>query len=151
MQLSPHFRLEEFLVSQTAARHGIDMEPGLGVVHHLVRLCIDVLEPLRNRMGVPVFISSGYRPLALNTRIGGATNSAHITGRAADVGAAGIAPLAVMRIAAELPNVDKCILEFGRWVHLQIAQNGTAPRRRVLTAYREAGRTVYAPGIVEGV
>lgn len=84
MQLSPHFYLDEFLRSEYAARHGIDMTPSSKVVANLALLCRDVLEPIRALVGGPLVITSGYRPEALNTAIGGAPNSDHIRGLSAD-------------------------------------------------------------------
>ena len=61
MQLSEHFELAEFLVSETAARLGIANEPTPEVIENLRRLCQLVLQPLRVKTGRPVVITSGYR------------------------------------------------------------------------------------------
>ena len=144
MKLSKNFALEEFLRSQTAARHGIDMTPPPEVVDNLKELVTTCLQPLRDDVGAAIFISSGYRPRQLNGLIGGSLTSAHIDGRAADFVVAGMTPLDACRRIAEMElPFDQCIHEFGRWVHLGIAK---VNRGELLTAYR-ATRPVYQFGL----
>src|SRR3569833_46377 len=89
-QLSPNFKLSEFLVSQTAARQGIQNVPSAAEVANLEKLCLNVLEPVRTVLGgKPIFISSGFRCPALNKAVGGAPNSDHQLGQAADITCAG--------------------------------------------------------------
>lgn len=84
IQLSRHFRLSEFTRSATAIRYGIDNEPDIETVEALQSLCVNVLEPLRERFGV-IRITSGYRCLRLNEKIGGSRTSQHLLGEAADI------------------------------------------------------------------
>ena len=144
MRLSPNFTLEEFLVSQTAERNGIDMTPSQHIIDNLGQLCELILQPLRDDAGVPIFISSGYRPYLLNQLIGGSVTSAHPDGRAADFRVSGQSPIETCRriVELELPY-DQVIHEFGRWVHVGIA---TEPRREQLTAYYRQGQTRYRVG-----
>ncbi len=144
MQLSKNFSLDEFLVSQTAARNDIDMQPSEGIIANLSDYCQHLLQPLRDETG-PIFISSGYRPLVLNTLIGGSDSSAHVHGRAADFKVLGMTPydtcLKVMQM--KLPY-DQVIHEFGRWTHMGSAEK---PRSEELTAHKEKGQTRYVFGI----
>ena len=83
--LSPHFALREFIKSATAMKHGIDNRPTPEVVANLKRLCINTLEPLHEKLGLPIVITSGYRTKALNNSIVHASRkSQHMTGQAAD-------------------------------------------------------------------
>lgn len=84
IQLSRHFRLSEFTRSATAIRYGIDNQPDVESIEALQSLCINVLEPLRMRFGV-IRITSGYRCLQLNERVGGSRTSQHLLGEAADI------------------------------------------------------------------
>ncbi len=122
MQLSEHFDLAEFLVSETAARRGIANEPTPEIIDNLRRLCQLVLEPLRFKLARPVVITSGYRSRALNRAVGGSLTSHHMQGRAADLIVPGMTPLAVCPAAnqSKLPCVQ-IIHEFGRWAHLSVA------------------------------
>ncbi len=86
MQLTEHFTLEEFTTSSTAKARGIDNSvSSKRVVDNLRNLCEQVLEPLRSYANQPITISSGYRCKALNKVVGGARNSQHMTGEAADI------------------------------------------------------------------
>jgi hypothetical protein len=83
--LSPHFKLSEFVVSETASRHGIDNTPPEEAVENLRRLCQGTLEPLREALQLPVVITSGYRTKALNDRLAHSSErSQHMQGCAAD-------------------------------------------------------------------
>ena len=64
---------------------GLQDTPTLEVVQNLQRLCVLVLQPLRDTLGAPVYINSGYRSKRLNARVGGVPNSRHLLGRAADI------------------------------------------------------------------
>lgn len=147
MQLSEHFELAEFLVSETAARLGIANEPTAEVIENLRRLCQLVLEPLRVSLKRPVVITSGYRSLALNRSVGGSPASHHMQGRAADLIVPGMAPLAVCHAAQKLklPCVQ-IIHEFGRWTHLSVAISNE--RTQLLTAKLVQGKTIYETGLI---
>ena len=85
IELTPHFKLREFTESATAEKHGIDNTPPPEVKENLRRLCVHTLEPLREAMGLPVIITSGYRCKALNERITHhSIRSQHMEGCAAD-------------------------------------------------------------------
>lgn len=145
--MTPHFPLRVLTASETAARYGIDNAPGPEALANLARLAA-LLEEVRVVAG-PVEVTSGFRCPALNERVGGVSASAHVEGRAADLQAARLSAAALAaRIEASAIAFDQLILEFGRWVHLTVAAQGAPPRREVLTARKEEGRTVYLPGLV---
>jgi len=145
MRLSKNFTLDEFLISQTAVRHGIDMTPPDEVIDNLQRLVTGCMQPLRDETG-PIFISSGFRPLELNTRIGGSKTSAHVSGDACDFKVISQTPFETCElvVAMDLP-FDQVIHEFGRWVHLGVAD---ILRLEQLTAYKKDGKTRYSYGIL---
>lgn len=152
MHITPHFTTAEFERSQTAARAGISIhvQPGTDIWRNVAALCEHILEPLRAAIGeTPILISSGYRPDPVNDLVGGAPNSQHTTGEAADISAIGMTDydLAHLVYASELP-FDQCIYEFGRWVHVSYTRH-RKPRREALTSYCDGeGNVFYAPGIV---
>ena len=83
--LTPHFALREFTESATARKHGIVNEPTAEAVENLRRLCIHTLEPLREKLGLPMIITSGFRCKELNEIIVHASRkSQHLVGCAAD-------------------------------------------------------------------
>ncbi len=85
ISLSPHFCLDEFTKSSTAMKHGIKNTPPQEAVDNLRELCQGCLEPLREALGLPVVITSGYRTKALNSMLAHASErSQHMLGQAAD-------------------------------------------------------------------
>lgn len=84
IQLSEHFTLDEMLRSGTAIAYNIKNVPTERDIDNLRSLCRTVLEPLRRRYG-RIIITSGFRSRALNRRVGGARNSQHLRGEAADI------------------------------------------------------------------
>jgi hypothetical protein len=85
ISLSPHFALNEFTKSATARSHGIKNEPAPEQVENLKALCVHTLEPLREALGLPIIITSGYRTKELNDIIVHASRkSQHMSGQAAD-------------------------------------------------------------------
>ena len=84
MQITTHFSLAEFTRSESAKRHGVSNDPTPEHLMNITVLCNQVLEPVRVKFG-PLNISSGYRSKTLNHFIGGAMNSDHSFGRAADI------------------------------------------------------------------
>jgi len=146
MKLSKHFTLEEMTISQTATRLGIDNNPNSEEMANLKGLA-NFLEVVREKVKRPIIISSGYRSEALNKAIGGAKHSAHINGRAADITAPSFGtPRELAELIAALDlEFDKVILEFDRWVHVQVSDR---PRHRVLTASSGPSGVVYTAGLV---
>lgn len=80
-----YFTIKELSRSDTAMIRGIDNHPTTEAVSNLTRLVNNVLDPLREKYGKPVYVSSGYRSPALNKSVNGATSSQHRLGEAADI------------------------------------------------------------------
>ena len=145
MNLSENFTLEEFLISQTAARHGIDQEPTPPIIKNLERLCISCMQPLRDAVSRPIFVSSGFRSPDLNSLIGGSKTSAHMQGNACDFRVSGMSPYDTCQMIVEMGlPFDQVIHEFGQWTHLGVAD---ILRGEELTAYKDKGKTKYIFGI----
>lgn len=146
IRLSKNFSLDEFCVSQTAARLGREIVPTSEQADRIEALVIHVLQPLRDAIKSPVIINSGLRPEWLNTAIGGSKNSQHMEGEAADFIVVEHSTLdaADMIVDLQLP-FDQLIQEFGKWVHVSFTER---PRRtEILTAYYDNG-TKYKRGLV---
>jgi len=92
-QLTPNFTLRELTRSDVATRMGKSIEPTPAIQNNLARLCLLVLEPIRAELGMPVRVLSGYRPIWLNTLVGGSAKSEHVDGRAADIEVVGMSDL----------------------------------------------------------
>ena len=83
--ISKNFTFEELTASATAKAKGIRNNPGQTDIINLCALVHRVLQPLRDAMGQPIKIGSGFRSLALNMAVGGVSNSQHMRGEAADL------------------------------------------------------------------
>ena len=80
-----NFELYEFIDSDVAKKKNIDNSPSFEIVDHLEELVEKFLQPLRNALGLPINVSSGYRCSRLNAAVGGSSMSAHLWGYAADI------------------------------------------------------------------
>lgn len=72
---------------------------------HLVKLDEELilkLQRLRNAIGKPITVNSGYRTPEYNKQVGGSPNSQHLYGKAADIAAQGMKPLDVARLAEKI-------------------------------------------------
>lgn len=98
-----YFNFNEFFNSDLASSVGIvnypDPEVEQLVRFHIIALVDHVLDPIRERWGVPVRITSGYRCKALNDLVGGKDSSQHLAGYAADFTIDGLAPSEYRRLA----------------------------------------------------
>lgn len=85
--LSDHFKTIEFIKSTVAWRNKIIMQYVFreDIHRNLKHLATHLLEPARQMLGEPIYISSGYRCAALNSMVSGAKNSLHLQGFAADL------------------------------------------------------------------
>ena len=132
MRLSKNFTLEEMM----ATSHGKlqDMPTG-EVILNLTFLCARVLQPLRDAIGRPVYINSGYRSKRLNARVGGVPNSYHLRGLAADIHVDNDEHAKVLfDILRQNKWVDMLIMErkgSSRWLHVQTRTDGRQRRRAV--------------------
>lgn len=79
MKITPNFTVAEF-----ACKDGTPYPTGR-IDTHLRPLCEGVIQPVRDRVGLPLPILSGFRTEAYNRSIGGARLSRHVQGDAADL------------------------------------------------------------------
>jgi len=139
VKLSPHFSLEELTLSDTATRLGIDNTPTVEIINNLTFLAGE-LEYVRDILGNPMLISSGYRSYVLNDHLGSKRTSSHCKGLAVDF----ICPSfgnphnVVDAIVLANINYDQVILEYGRWVHLSFAKEN--PRKQALIIDKQGTR-----------
>lgn len=81
-----YFSFDEFEDSSTAKEHGIDNTiPNITVKTNIRTLVGAILDPLRELVGVPIYVTSGYRCNELNKVLKGSKNSQHMKGEAADI------------------------------------------------------------------
>lgn len=143
MKLSLNFNLEEFTTSETAIRKGIDNIPSDEIIANIIVLCSNVLEPLEELINKQIIISSGYRSKELNSEIGGAKNSQHVEGKAADIKVKDISTEDLFQIIIKSEiEYDQIIQEFDKWVH--ISYNEGKNRKQKLRATKDQNnKTIY--------
>ena len=83
-KLSNNFTLDELLYSRIANEHGLLNKPNSMQLAALRDLVTNVLQPLRDFLGAPIAITSGFRSPEVNRLAGGVPSSQHIRGEAAD-------------------------------------------------------------------
>jgi len=142
-RLTPHFTLEEFTFSQTAARKGIDNTPHEGILDNLCILA-NGMEDVRNLLNAPIHVSSGYRCIELNDLLGSKRTSQHTQGLACDFtsNAYGSPQIIFADIISSDIFYDQLILEFDRWIHISFVEDGGTPRKQALIINGE-GAMIY--------
>lgn len=80
-----YFTMNELTYSATARKRGIRNVPTAEQEANLRKLVDNLLDPIRQRWGKPIFVTSGFRCPELNAAVGGVRNSEHLTGCAADI------------------------------------------------------------------
>lgn len=80
-----YFTMDELTRSETARRMRIANVPNTTQVSNLKELVRNVLDPLRERFGGKIYVTSGFRSEVLNAAVGGSSKSQHLEGKAADI------------------------------------------------------------------
>lgn len=138
-----YFTISEFLFSERAIAKKIWNGANREVEDNLIALVSAILDPLREKYGKPITVSSGYRCRALNNVTPNASRtSQHLTGEAADITVKsknGNRQLAKMIIDMGLPfdqMIDECNYD---WVHVSYKRVGN--NRRQILRYKNKSYT----------
>ena len=153
MNLTKNFTLEEMTASDTAKRKGISNKPSATQQAKLKTLCETILQPVRDKYGKSIIVSSGFRCTKLNSLVGGASSSDHIYGCAADIHSKSDTQadnkelyniIIKMVKSGELKNVKQVINEFNYdWIHVSYQDGRSSKRNQLLDAKKSGGKTVY--------
>lgn len=126
-----NFTITELVKSDTAERQGINNTPDINSLDNLLELIFYVLQPLRNKLGKPMVITSGFRSAKVNQLVGGVSNSQHLYGQAADFVVNGMTPAQVVEFVKNSGiEFDQCINEYNQWTH--ISYNKGHNRKQIL-------------------
>lgn len=122
-RISKNFKYSEFTKSDTAKRLDINNAITTWEVRDNIKALVeDVLQPLRDAWGGPLFIKSGYRCEELNKAVGGVPTSQHVKGQAADVACTD--PYALAKLAKRKKmDYDQMII-YPSFVHFSYKKEG---------------------------
>ena len=120
MKLTRNFTLDEL----TATNYkNLQSAPSMEQLHNLQHLCSAVLQPLRDKIGQPIVITSGFRSERLNKHVGGVANTYHLQGLAADIRIKNDEHAKILfKHLREIAEVDVCLYErkgASKWLHVQ--------------------------------
>lgn len=145
--LTQNFTLEEMVASSTAAKLRIANNPNQEQIDCLQALCENVLQPLRNSLGM-IRVTSGYRCPELCVAIGSTSNSRHTLGQAADIKSPSYPCWQVAKwiinnvtwdgLIYETPNLQTC------WIHVSYDKNKTKQREKIVH-YNFDGKYINLP------
>lgn len=127
-----YFTIKELCNSDKAKEYKINNTPNSVIIRHLNLLVHFILDPLREKYGKPIIVSSGYRCEELNKLLNGSKTSQHKKGLAADITAGSISEnkkLFNLIIKLNLP-FDQLIDEKNyQWIHVSYSSK---PRKQIL-------------------
>ena len=109
-KLSASFKVKEF-----ACNDGSDpifISPSL----------VEVLQAIRTHFGKAVNINSGYRTASYNKKVGGATYSQHLYGKAVDIRVTGVKPKDVAKFAETLMPNTGGIGIYSNFTHIDVRE-----------------------------
>ena len=133
-----YFSVQELCVSGSYPKLVQVPKQGTNEYRNVVTLIEKLLDPVREKLGKPIRVTSGYRPAALNKAVGGASNSNHLYGNAADIhtGNDSTDNMLIVKSLLELGiPYDECIIEgakfsasgeitSAKWIHLAYRSGG---------------------------
>jgi zinc D-Ala-D-Ala carboxypeptidase len=142
-KISQHVSYAEAIKSQAAIRNRFDNTPGAIELANMKKVAEMCFEPLRKHFNCPIGISSFYRSRFVNTLIGGAKNSQHLTGQAMDIDAdifGGVTNAQIFEWLKKNVDFDQLIWEYGddknpAWVHISYV-SPQKNRRQILRIKR---------------
>ena len=116
-----NFSISELIHSDNAIKAGIDNTPPIKEIDNLLNLIFYILQPLRDKFGA-IKVTSGFRNQQVNFFAGGAINSNHLKGCAADI----IPQKATFRQLYDYVtnnlDYDECFIETNKkgvkWLHV---------------------------------
>ena len=127
-----NFHLGEFLRTST----GLKNVPTSRQLANGEKMVTKILQPLRDEIGMPIHINSGFRSPHVNEAVGGSKTSDHLDFLAADIVVQGWQPLEVARKIVSLNLPVKQLIIYGplegNFVHVSL-DLATPPRRQILT------------------
>jgi uncharacterized protein YcbK (DUF882 family) len=114
-----NFTMSELIKSDTAIRNNVNNMPDINSLDNMLNLIHYCLQPIRNKLGKPMIITSGFRNTQVNKLVNGATNSQHTKGQAVDFNVPNMSIQQVIDFINKTGiEYDQLINEHNKWVHI---------------------------------
>ena len=115
--------MSELIHSDKAVQYNINNMPDISSLDNLLNLIVYCLQPIREKIGKPIIISSGYRCERVNKLVGGKDNSQHRKGQAADFIVKGLSVQNTIQFIMKSGiEYDQLINEYDKWVHISFVK-----------------------------
>ena len=106
--------MKNFRINEFVCRCGCEMPAEAR--QNIEALVAEVLDPLREAYGKPIYVNSGYRCEKHNKAVGGVPRSQHLVGQAADISVKS----EKLKVKSELETLASIIVSQGRFDQLII-------------------------------
>ena len=125
--LSKHFSLKEALYLPSWNREATEADGLDDAVRANLKDLFSKLDSIREFFNKPIHVHVAFRPKAYNAQIGGAKNSAHLSGRAVDFHVQGIECDEARKMILDANMLEKLGLRMeclpgSAWIHLDTAE-----------------------------
>lgn len=126
-----NFTIKELMKSNIAKQYKIDNTPDTASLKCMKELILYCLQPIRDKLGKPMIITSGYRCKQLNDKVKGVSTSQHLRGQAVDFYVNGMTVQEVVDFIKKTGvEFDQLINEYDKWVHISFVKGKN--RKQVL-------------------
>lgn len=126
-----NFTIMELVKSNIAKINKIDNTPDSQSLKYMLELIKYCLQPIRDKLGKPMIITSGYRCKELNKKVGGVSTSQHCKGQAVDFY---VKDMTIQQVVDFIKKsgveFDQLINEYNKWVHISFVKGKN--RKQVL-------------------
>lgn len=126
-----NFTIMELVKSNIAKKNKIDNTPDSQSLKYMLELIKYCLQPIRDKLGKPMIITSGYRCKELNKKVGGVSTSQHCKGQAVDFY---VKDMTIQQVVDFIKKsgveFDQLINEYNKWVHISFVKGRN--RKQVL-------------------
>lgn len=150
LKISNNVSYQEAIKSNTAIKNGIDNRPNEEQLSEMKLIANKIFQPIREHFGVSIAISSFFRSVELNKKIGGSSRSQHCKGQAMDLDAdvyGQITNAQIFNFIKDNLVFDQLIWEFGtdenpNWVH--VSYKITENRNKILVSKYINNKVTYS-------
>jgi uncharacterized protein YcbK (DUF882 family) len=125
-----NFKISELIHSDLAVQNNINNMPDINALDNMLELIFHCLQPIRDLIKKPIIITSGFRNQQINFLAGGAFNSQHKEGKAADFVIKGMTPKQIIEIIKNSNIEYDQLIDERTWVHISFNKGNN--RKQIL-------------------